>query len=294
MPGLVPKKDESEGDISDTENEPSDGVARADPAKKTGESESGDDAQRKRAEVEAKELRGRLEELERLYPSIKESRNSERSLAREIEKLKHQNTELQKKLERREEEIFQLRIKLPPPDPKGFAYFDEADSAGSVLIIANAPPEAKDCLAAQIPEDCKISRTQAQMLDMMVTGAENEIDSLRLQLEELNEQNEALKKKFRAQTKTLDTQTKMITDLMNANVAAMNAQGLGSSGHSPTAANNGPIAVKRPGKLGQNWFSIREFEKQELAVRGSIFELQTTKKALEAEIARLAKLKEGR
>jgi len=282
-----PKTDEEE-DVSDTENEPSDAAAKRPAAV---EPESNDDAQRKRAELEAKELRGRLEELERLHPSLKE-KNSERSLAREIERLKHQNTELQKKLERREEEIFQLRIKLPPPDPKGFAYLDEADSAASVIIIANAPPEAKDCLAAQIPEDCKISRTQPQMLDMMVTGAENEIDSLRLQLEELSEQNDALKKKFRAQTKTLDTQTKMMTDLMNANVAAMSAQ-LEKSGQSPSTP-NGPITVKRPGKLGTNWFSIREFEKQELAVRGSIFELQTTKKALEAEIARLTKLREGR
>lgn len=276
----------SEDDVSDTEAEPTDSVA-----KKIGESE--DDAQRKRAEIEAKELRSRLEELEKLHPALKGERGADRALSREVEKLKHQNTELQKKLERREEEIFQLRIKLPPPDPKGFAYFDESDSAASMLIISNCPPEAKDCLAAQIPEDCKISRTQAQMLDMMVTGAENEIDSLKFQLEELMEAHETLKKKFRAQTKTLDTQTKMITDLMNANVAAMNLANLAKAGESPTAA-NGPMAVKRPGKLGSNWFSIREFEKQELAVRGSIFELQTTKKALEAEIARLSKLKDGR
>jgi len=270
-------KHHSEEDISDTEGEPSDSTA-----KKVADSD--DDAQRKKAELEAKDLRGRLEELERLHPSLK---SNDRGLSREVEKLKHQNTELQKKLERREEEIFQLRIKLPPPDPKGFAYFDEVDSAASMLIISNCPPEAKDCLAAQIPEDCKISRTQAQMLDMMVTGAENEIDSLKLQLEELSDVHETLKKKFRAQTKTLDTQTKMITDLMNANVAAMN------SNHPPSSG-NGPVAVKRPGKLGSNWFSIREFEKQELAVRGSIFELQTTKKALEAEIARLSKMREGR
>jgi len=270
-------KNHSEEDISDTEGEPSDSTA-----KKVADSD--DDAQRKKAELEAKDLRGRLEELERLHPSLK---SNDRGLSREVEKLKHQNTELQKKLERREEEIFQLRIKLPPPDPKGFAYFDEVDSAASMLIISNCPPEAKDCLAAQIPEDCKISRTQAQMLDMMVTGAENEIDSLKLQLEELSDVHETLKKKFRAQTKTLDTQTKMITDLMNANVAAMN------SNHPPSSG-NGPVAVKRPGKLGSNWFSIREFEKQELAVRGSIFELQTTKKALEAEIARLSKMREGR
>jgi len=276
-------KNHHEEDISDTEGEPSDSAA-----KRAVDSE--DDAQRKKAEIEAKELRARLEEIERQFPSLK---SNERTLSREVEKLKHQNTELQKKLERREEEIFQLRIKLPPPDTKGFSYFDEADSAASMLIISNCPPEAKDCLAAQIPEDCKISRTQAQMLDMMVTGAENEIDSLKLQLEELSEAHEALKKKFRAQTKTLDTQTKMITDLMNANVAAMNLANLAGSGQSPTSA-NGPVAVKRPGKLGSNWFSIREFEKQELAVRGSIFELQTTKKALEAEVARLSKLKEGR
>jgi predicted nuclease with TOPRIM domain len=278
-------KNHSEEDISDTEGEPSDSSG-----KRAAESDSTDDAQRKRAEIEAKELRGRLDELERLHPSLK---SNDRGLSREVEKLKHQNTELQKKLERREEEIFQLRIKLPPPDPKGFAYFDEADSAASMLIISNCPPEAKDCLAAQIPEDCKISRTQAQMLDMMVTGAENEIDSLKLQLEELTDAHETLKKKFRAQTKTLDTQTKMITDLMNANVAAMNLANLASAGQTPTTS-NGPMAVKRPGKLGANWFSIREFEKQELAVRGSIFELQTTKKALEAEIARLSKLREGR
>jgi len=278
-------KNHSEEDISDTEGEPSETVA-----KKAAESDSTDDAQRKKAELEAKELRGRLEELERLHPSLK---SNDRGLSREVEKLKHQNTELQKKLEQREEEIFQLRIKLPPPDPKGFSYFDEADSAASMLIISNCPPEAKDCLAAQIPEDCKISRTQAQMLDMMVTGAENEIDSLRLQLEELAEAHETLKKKYRAQTKTLDTQTKMITDLMNANVAAMNLANLASTGQTPSTS-NGPMAVKRPGKLGANWFSIREFEKQELAVRGSIFELQTTKKALEAEIARLSKLREGR
>jgi len=278
----VPKKSESEEDVSDTEAEPTDQAKKPD---------GDDEVQRKRAEGEAKELRGRLEELERLFPSLKTT--NERGLAREVEKLKHQNTELQKKLERREEEIFQLRIKLPPPDPKGFAYFDEADSAASMLIIQNCPPEAKDCLAAQIPEDCKISRTQAQMLDMMVTGAENEIDSLRLQLDELNDSHEALKKKFRAQTKTLDTQTKMITDLMNANVAAMNAASLAGQGKEPTAA-NGPVAAKRPGKLGANWFNIREFEKQELAVRGSIFELQTTKKALEAEISRLSKMREGR
>jgi len=277
-------KNHSEDDVSDTEGEPSDS------AKKVTESDPNDDAQRKKAELEAKELRGRLEELERQYPALK---SNDRGLSREVEKLKHQNTELQKKLERREEEIFQLRIKLPPPDPKGFGYFDEADSAASMLIISNCPPEAKDCLAAQIPEDCKISRTQAQMLDMMVTGAENEIDSLKLQLEELSEAHETMKKKFRAQTKTLDTQTKMITDLMNANVAAMNLANLASSGQAPTSA-NGPVAVKRPGKLGANWFSIREFEKQELAVRGSIFELQTTKKALEAEIARLSKMREGR
>jgi len=279
----VPKKSESEEDVSDTEAEPTDQAAK--------KPDGDDEVQRKRAEGEAKELRGRLEELERLFPSLKTT--NERGLAREVEKLKHQNTELQKKLERREEEIFQLRIKLPPPDPKGFAYFDESDSAASMLIIQNCPPEAKDCLAAQIPEDCKISRTQAQMLDMMVTGAENEIDSLRLQLDELNESHETLKKKFRAQTKTLDTQTKMITDLMNANVAAMNAASLAGQGKEPTAA-NGPVAVKRPGKLGANWFNIREFEKQELAVRGSIFELQTTKKALEAEISRLTKMREGR
>jgi len=278
-------KHHSEEDISDTEGEPSDSTAKK-------AADLDDDAQRKRAEVEAKDLRGRLEELERLHPSLK---NSDRGQSREVEKLKHQNTELQKKLERREEEIFQLRIKLPPPDPKGFAYFDEADSAASMLIISNCPPEAKDCLAAQIPEDCKISRTQAQMLDMMVTGAENEIDSLKLQLEELTEAHETMKKKFRAQTKTLDTQTKMITDLMNANVAAMNLANLATTGQA--SSGNGPVAVKRPpGKLGigSNWFSIREFEKQELAVRGSIFELQTTKKALEAEIARLSKMREGR
>jgi len=278
-------RNHSEDDISDTEGEPADSSA-----KKVSDSDPNDDAQRKKAELEAKELRGRLEELERQYPALK---SNDRGLSREVEKLKHQNTELQKKLERREEEIFQLRIKLPPPDPKGFAYFDEADSAASMIIISNCPPEAKDCLAAQIPEDCKISRTQAQMLDMMVTGAENEIDSLKLQLEELSEAHESMKKKFRAQTKTLDTQTKMITDLMNANVAAMNLANLASSGQAPTAT-NGPVAVKRPGKLGANWFSIREFEKQELAVRGSIFELQTTKKALEAEIARLSKMREGR
>jgi DNA repair exonuclease SbcCD ATPase subunit len=268
-----------EADLSDTEGEPSDSVI-VDPGAFF------DDAQRKKAELEAKQLRGRLEELEKLYPALK---TNDRGMSREVEKLKHQNTELQKKIERREEEIFQLRVKLPPPDPKGFAYFDEPDSAASILIISNCPPEAKDCLAAQIPEDCKISRTQAQMLDMMVTGAENEIDSLKLQLEELADAHETLKKKFRAQTKTLDTQTKMITDLMNANVAAM------SMAHGqPPSSSGGPMAVKRPGKLGSNWSSIREFEKQELAVRGSIFELQTTKKALEAEIGRLAKLREGR
>jgi len=280
----VPKLDVGE-DVSDTEAEPSDQVG------KKAEADANDEVQRKRAELEAKELRARLEELERLYPAIKAK--DDRNLSREVEKLKHQNTELQKKLERREEEIFQLRIKLPPPDPKGFAYPDEPDSAASMLIIQNCPPEAKDCLAAQIPEDCKISRTQAQMLDMMVTGAENEIDSLKLQLEELNEAHEGLKKKFRAQTKTLDTQTKMITDLMNANVAAMNAASLAQAGQSP-GPGNPPLPGKRPGKLGANWFNIREFEKQELAVRGSIFELQTTKKALEAEIARLTKMREGR
>jgi len=271
----------SEEDISDTEGEPSDSVGK--------KIDSEDDSQRKKAEIEAKELRARLEEIERLHPSLK---SNDRGLSREVEKLKHQNAELTKKLERREEEIFQLRIKLPPPDPKGFAYFDETDSAASMIIISNCPPEAKDCLAAQIPEDCKISRTQAQMLDMMVTGAENEIDSLKLQLEELADSHETLKKKFRAQTKTLDTQTKMITDLMNANVAAMNLAQLNGSGQAP--GTNGPVAAKRPGKLGSNWFSIREFEKQELAVRGSIFELQTTKKALEAEVARLSKVREGR
>lgn len=274
----------TEDDVSDTEGEPFDAVPK--------KGFSDDDSQRLKAEQEMKDLRGRLEELERLYPALKAS---DRGTSREVEKLKHQNTELQKKLERREEEIYQLRIKLPPPDPKGFAYFDEADSAASMLIISNCPPEAKDCLAAQIPEDCKISRTQAQMLDMMVTGAENEIDSLKLQLEELTEAHEALKKKFRAQTKTLDTQTKMITDLMNANVAALNMANLSSTSPSSSAATSpSPIAAKRPGKLGANWFSIREFEKQELAVKGSIYELQTTKKALEAEIARLSKLREGR
>lgn len=287
-------KDHSEDEVSDTEGEPSDPLA-----KKSADLEY-DEAQRKIAENEVRELRAKVEEIEKLYPALRiqtqtrhEDRN-DRGLAREVEKLKHQNAELQKKLERREEEIFQLRIKLPPPDPKGFAYFDEADSAASMIIINACPPEAKDCLAAQIPEDCKISRTQAQMLDMMVTGAENEIDSLKLQLEELAESHENLKKKFRAQTKTLDTQTKMITDLMNANVAAMNLANLAGSGQTPSAAVNGPLAVKRPGKLGANWFSIREFEKQELAVRGSIFELQTTKKALEAEIARLSKSRESR
>jgi hypothetical protein len=273
-------KNHEEEDISDTEGEPSDSVAR-----KIADSEG--DAQRKKAANEARELRGRLEELEKLYPNLRGT-NNDRGMSREAEKLKHQNTELQKKIERREEEIFQLRAKLPPPDTKGFAYFDEPDSAASILIINNCPPEAKDCLAAQIPEECKISRTQAQMLDMMVTGAENEIDSLRLQLDELIDAHETLKKKFRAQTKTLDTQTKMITDLMNANVAAMNLVPHGGQN------SNGAMATKRPAKLGSNWASIREFEKQELAVRGSIFELQTTKKALEAEIVRLAKLREGR
>ena len=220
---------QTEEDISDTEGEPFDSVGFHD----------AEESQRQKAELEAKDLRGRLEQLERQYPTLK---TNDRGTSREVEKLKHQNTELQKKLERREEEIYQLRIKLPPPDPKGFSYFDEADSAASMLIISNCPPEAKDCLAAQIPEDCKISRTQAQMLDMMVTGAENEIDSLKLQLDELTEAHEALKKKFRAQTKTLDTQTKMITDLMNANVAALNMASMNGQPSSST-----PIAAKRPG-----------------------------------------------
>lgn len=274
------KQDDVSEDESDTEAEPTPGPPSAKQV-----TDSAEEQRRKKgldAASEMKELRARLEALERENPALK----GDRAAGREAEKLKHQNADLQKKLERREEEIYQLRLKLPPPDPKGFAYHDEADSAASILIISKCPPEAKDCLAAQIPDDCKIPRTQAQMLDMMVTGADNEIESLRLQMEELTEAHEAMKRKFRTQTKTLDTQTKMITDLMNANVAAMAAANQASR-----AADS---ARTRPGKIGTNWFSIREFEKQELAVRGSIFELQTTKKALEAEIARLSKPKDGR
>lgn len=194
---------------------------------------------------------------------------------REGEKAKAQIQELKERLQKREGELFQLR-KLVPTEPTGFQYLDAADSRESLIHISEAPPEAKeDILSDSIPEHYKIGRSQAQMLDMMIVGTETELESLKLQYSDLQETHNELKKKMKAQERTLQSQSKIVRDLMNSSLLAV----------PPVAV--GPI---NPGKRGVDSSKItvmKDFEKREMMVRGSIFELQCLKAALEADIEKM-------